>query len=502
VVAGYLLLSSPLVAAQPLTPHVRKSVLTLSDTELEAYREVVRSMQALPVSDPRSWRYQAGIHLYVEPEDVEAATSLTPAEKAEALPFALTPPPHAQQHDTWAQCHESDPDRVFLLWHRVYLHYFERIARAVSNQPDFALPYWDYTKGSRTNDGPLRLPAAFRPEQYVPPGGTASQTNPLFALRKPAINAGAPLEPTVVSLAALGEPTFEDFALALEFTPHNAIHGAIGKDRTGLLMGLTVWAAQDPIFWLHHANIDRLWECWKQLGTTPAPATPGSGSYTFIDEAGNVVSHTVPEMEAIAGSVDYVYAELTECPTAPPRAAIGPASANMKELTASSTKPDGGIVLGDTTTAVPAKVTPQARGIMRRPAFRTKPKDYGLRLALRDISAPAPVGLLYDVRLRPAGSAGEGISVGLLSFFGHDDRMLRPSGHRHGAETFSVQFDATSSVLSADVFPDGVPETLDVLLVPTTGVQGAAVPRRRRDPATQPVIGEIRLIVLGTDLDD
>jgi hypothetical protein len=25
-------------------------------------------------------------------------------------------------------------------------------------------------------------------------------------------------------------------------------------------------AAQDPIFWLHHANIDRLWERWLQLG--------------------------------------------------------------------------------------------------------------------------------------------------------------------------------------------------------------------------------------------
>jgi tyrosinase len=24
-------------------------------------------------------------------------------------------------------------------------------------------------------------------------------------------------------------------------------------------------AARDPIFWLHHANIDRLWEAWLAL---------------------------------------------------------------------------------------------------------------------------------------------------------------------------------------------------------------------------------------------
>ncbi len=33
-------------------------------------------------------------------------------------------------------------------------------------------------------------------------------------------------------------------------------------------------AARDPIFWLHHANIDRLWEAWLALGEPDNPRNP------------------------------------------------------------------------------------------------------------------------------------------------------------------------------------------------------------------------------------
>ena len=58
---------------------------------------------------------------------------------------------------------------------------------------------------------------------------------------------------------------------SLESLPHNVIHGAIGgvapngnpNDWRDLgLMSMPITAALDPIFWLHHANIDRLWNVW------------------------------------------------------------------------------------------------------------------------------------------------------------------------------------------------------------------------------------------------
>ena len=47
----------------------------------------------------------------------------------------------------------------------------------------------------------------------------------------------------------------------LENVPHNAVHGQIGG-----FMNDPRTAALDPIFWLHHCNIDRLWEVWRNQG--------------------------------------------------------------------------------------------------------------------------------------------------------------------------------------------------------------------------------------------
>ena len=47
----------------------------------------------------------------------------------------------------------------------------------------------------------------------------------------------------------------------MEGRPHNVVHGTIGGN-----MGDGNRAAQDPIFWLHHCNIDRLWAAWLRQG--------------------------------------------------------------------------------------------------------------------------------------------------------------------------------------------------------------------------------------------
>jgi tyrosinase len=47
----------------------------------------------------------------------------------------------------------------------------------------------------------------------------------------------------------------------IEAAPHDLVHGDVGG-RNGLVSYPTT-AALDPIFWLHHANIHRLWEVWR-----------------------------------------------------------------------------------------------------------------------------------------------------------------------------------------------------------------------------------------------
>jgi tyrosinase len=55
-------------------------------------------------------------------------------------------------------------------------------------------------------------------------------------------------------------------ATELEFNPHNGVHQAIGGN-----MGVIALSARDPIFYLHHANVDRLWSTWNRRGNANSP---------------------------------------------------------------------------------------------------------------------------------------------------------------------------------------------------------------------------------------
>ena len=76
-------------------------------------------------------------------------------------------------------------------------------------------------------------------------------------------------------------------ASAFEQQPHGAIHSAVGGFMTGNLSPV------DPVFWLHHCNIDRLWAVWqarqRAAGRPAFPADPIWATERFeffVDEHG------------------------------------------------------------------------------------------------------------------------------------------------------------------------------------------------------------------------
>jgi hypothetical protein len=94
-------------------------------------------------------------------------------------------------------------------------------------------------------------------------------------------------------LDALGPTNFEDFAShkvsyhsdsstrgVLESQPHNLVHNEVGglltgpPDRQGFMRDFL--SPVDPIFFMHHSNIDRLWDVWtrKQLLTGQQQGRP------------------------------------------------------------------------------------------------------------------------------------------------------------------------------------------------------------------------------------
>ena len=283
--------------------HVRQNIWTINpdptvrDSIVEAYAtavSVMRERSRVNPQDPTGWLYQSARH------DTGPAGIVPPGSSKEQC-----------QHGSW----------YFLAWHRMYLYFFERIARQAvieANGPaDFALPYWDYSSGAPGS----ALPYPFR----IPADEDVNALYVASPRRYQPVNDGVPLDATITRIKeAMDAPIFagtipgfggvEDKPRAhfgrttglLEGTPHNAVHREVG--RGGGLMGDPATAALDPIFWLHHANIDRLWNKWRQAGHANS-AKPGwlNERFQFHDERGDLQSLAVSDVLESATQLDYVY---------------------------------------------------------------------------------------------------------------------------------------------------------------------------------------------------
>lgn len=273
---------------------IRREVRTLGgkwNSTILWYAKGVGALQQKPITDPESWWFLGAMHGFHPAvwKEFEFITDQT-----------LLPGPDVQKR-FWEQCqHQS---WYFLPWHRGYLYAFEEIVRsAVVTQggpADWALPYWNYS--TDTDPSAREMPEEFA-ESKLPDGSD----NPLFVSRRYGDGPNPiTIDPRSVALSALEDddvftggntdippgfggpvttfhhgPESETTNGGLESLPHNNVHGAIGGAKLGSnpndwwnlgLMSMPITAGLDPIFWLHHANIDRLWTIW---GKMPGHANP------------------------------------------------------------------------------------------------------------------------------------------------------------------------------------------------------------------------------------
>ena len=255
--------AAPPAVAQAI--RTRRNLATAPATLITRLRTAVTAMQALPASNPRSWQYWANVHGTTGPQNAAG---------------------------TWKQCQHGS--FFFLPWHRMYLFYFEKVLRAASGDPTFALPYWNWT-ANRAMPLPFRSPA--------------NSSNKLFVAspnRGAGINSGGLLPSIDVSFStAFGFTNFTTAAGGLSFggrtvsgfvhfgsphgqlesSPHDVIHDDIGA---GGWMSDPNEAARDPIFYMHHCNIDRLWKRWLALGGGRANPT---GNTTWMNQTFRFFDH-------------------------------------------------------------------------------------------------------------------------------------------------------------------------------------------------------------------
>jgi hypothetical protein len=123
----------------------------------------------------------------------------------------------------------------FLPWHRLYVLQCENLLRTY--EPAVRIPYWDYANDRARPDWVWQPPKVDR--------GT------------PGAKGGAlPTQQTINGIDQ--NVSYTDFTFRLELDAHNEVHnwcnGTITAPPT---------AAYDPIFWLLHTNVDRLWNNWQ-----------------------------------------------------------------------------------------------------------------------------------------------------------------------------------------------------------------------------------------------
>jgi tyrosinase len=225
---------------------------------------------------------------------------------------------------------------AFLPWHREFLLLFEDALRQVSGNPNITIPYWDWTDPNSTAavfapdfmggmgkktmkyavmNGPFRKGAwrlnVVDPKANDPWGFT-------YLVRNFGTFVRHNLPTTKQVARALGRPkydvapydamsnnaksfrnfiegwrwvtrmTCEDGLMGVKtrkgapHAMHNAVHLWVGgvwprsaKDPYAGTMTLNT-SLNDPVFWLHHANIDRLWSQWEMVHGEQYQPTSGA----------------------------------------------------------------------------------------------------------------------------------------------------------------------------------------------------------------------------------
>ncbi len=160
---------------------------------------------------------------------------------------------------------EAHENAGFLPWHRTYLLDFERELQR--SDPSVALPYWRFDRPApnllveeflgRTLPDRTVVFAPRNPLQFWSTDGTTgiSRWTPYDLLTKQ-----PPVLTEAETLAQGASGIFDDFR-TIETTPHKTVHAVFFTTDLASLHT----AVRDPLFFLLHANVDRLWAKWQRL---------------------------------------------------------------------------------------------------------------------------------------------------------------------------------------------------------------------------------------------
>jgi tyrosinase len=405
---------------------------------LKIYADAVTKMRnaaLFPEKNPRSWTFQWYTH------QVKGNIQNNVQNKANAIQAIYGAPSSAWKSlalEMWNTCqaHLGQPENYFLPWHRMYVLYIEAIVRKVTSQPSFTLPYWNYSVSG--------------PDHGVLPPQFRMQNDPTFGSlyvdkRNPGVNNGTPIDkndPGALNLDALKQCKYgftsnavQGFNQTLDFGLHGNVHVLTGNTQN---MGSVPWAAFDPIFYLHHCNIDRLWASWNVDPNRKNPSDAAFTGKTFVFANGDGVRVT-PSIGSVLNiaPLGYKYDHLepltpAHCP--PP---LAQAAATRKLVATKVPR----IPLGPGPVRASLEATPASQGQATVPLgtrIEHLNPDHRLYLVVNDLQTTGTPGVVYSLYLELPANAGNAAAqywIGTINFFAAE--------HRHQGQAVSVSFDIT-----------------------------------------------------------
>ncbi|KAK8062541.1 tyrosinase [Apiospora hydei] len=189
-------------------------------------------------------------------------------------------------HQAWTpQIHNND---LFLIWHRYFVWAFEQALRTECGFRVNGLPWWDETRDAgrfasapvftaeyfgslpTQNGGRGRVsPMAGYPSKqrfagltlHIGPG----EGHRAHCLSRAVDETGTAQVNKDYENLCLSYTSFTDFARCWEQGPHGISHNSIGS-----VMADVRSSPGDPIFWMHHLYIDRVFSAWQDRDASGA----------------------------------------------------------------------------------------------------------------------------------------------------------------------------------------------------------------------------------------
>ncbi|MER7849635.1 tyrosinase family protein [Kitasatospora sp. NPDC096077] len=217
---------------------------------------------------------------------------------------------------SWLLRNTAHRSPSFLPWHRWFLLRVEGQMRSVLGKSGFALPYWDWQTdadagvperaavwgdtymghaGIPVNSGPFRAQNNPRPFWViVEADGLGAWDSVRRGLERQFYQSANSLpNSTNVKEVLSSYPTYdsvgfdvnsagfrnrlEGFLPAGQSSMHNRVHDWIGRDM------IPISSPNDPVFFLHHCNVDRIWESWmSKNGRSYLPGMDAPPVYSGI----------------------------------------------------------------------------------------------------------------------------------------------------------------------------------------------------------------------------